>query len=76
LSHRRTTDSCGARGTLGSTGESWRTAVDGVAAGGRQWHGEVGHPASLAGALSCKWTLADEKATVVQTLGTNVDGER
>jgi hypothetical protein len=51
-------------------------AVNGGATGGRRQRGEVGRLASLAGASSCKWALVGEEAMAVQTLGTDVNGER
>jgi hypothetical protein len=38
--------------------------------------GDLDSPASITGASSCKWALADEKATTVWTLGTDIDGEQ
>jgi hypothetical protein len=76
LGRRRTVNSCGACGTLSSTGERWRTMVDDGAVGGSQRCSEVGHPTSFTSASSCKWALADVEATAVRILGTDIDGEQ
>jgi hypothetical protein len=51
-----------------------RTRIDGELREQEEAAGELGSPASVAGASSCKRALADEEATVVQICGTDVDG--
>jgi hypothetical protein len=51
-------DRCGAGGRRGM-------AIDGELHKEEEAAGELDSPASVAGTSSCKWALADEKATTV-----------